>query len=217
MEEMLMDVVIRNETSADYRAVEELTREAFWNLYVPGCNEHYLAHILRGHADFLPELDLVAEFRGKIVGNIMYTRSWLTDEQGRDLDIVTFGPVSVLPEFQRKGIGSALIARSLQIATEKHMNAVVIFGSPNNYCKHGFKSARDLNISNSEGKCPYAMLALELSKGVLAGHPWIYRDSEAYKFDEQKAEEFDAGFPQKEKGYCYTQEIFSISIRSTVN
>jgi len=97
----VMDILIRNETENDYRAVEEITREAFWNLYFPGCHEHYLVHIMRDHADFLKELDFVAECDGKIVGNIMYTKAWLVDETGKEMDIVSFGPISVLPEYQR--------------------------------------------------------------------------------------------------------------------
>ena len=99
---------IRRETQEDYRRVEELTRRAFWNLYVPGCSEHYLAHILRDHADFIPELDLVAELEGSIIGNIMYTKASLTDEDGTEKPILTFGPISVLPEYQRQGCGKAL-------------------------------------------------------------------------------------------------------------
>ena len=105
-----MEVIIRNETENDYRVVEEVTREAFWNLYFPGCDEHYLVHKMRNHPDFLKEFDFVAEYDGKIVGNIMYTRAWLVDEPGKEMEIVSFGPISVLPAYQRKGIGSALIS-----------------------------------------------------------------------------------------------------------
>lgn len=107
-------LTIRNETPADYRVVEELTRRAFWNQHVPGCNEHYLAHILRGSGDFLPELDFVAELDGAIVGNIMYTRSKLNVEDGEEKNILTFGPLSVNPEYQRRGIGKALLVRELK-------------------------------------------------------------------------------------------------------
>ena len=98
-------LTIRNERPEDYAAVEELTRRAFYNVYVPGCTEHYLVHIMRGHRDFLPELDFVAELDGRLIGNIMYTRSWLTDGDGNRREVLTFGPVSILPECQRKGYG----------------------------------------------------------------------------------------------------------------
>lgn len=89
---------IRRETEADYRAVEELHRNAFWNVHVPGCCEHYLAHVLRKHPDFIPELDLVYELDGEIVGNVMYTKSELLEEGGNSTGILTFGPIGVAPE-----------------------------------------------------------------------------------------------------------------------
>ena len=96
---------IRNETEADYQIVEEVIRKAFYNVYRPGCTEHYLAHVMRGHEDFIPELDFVAELEGKAIGNIMYTKAWLRDEKGNEKEILTFGPISVLPEYQRMGYG----------------------------------------------------------------------------------------------------------------
>lgn len=105
--------MIRNEQKSDYRKVEEIHRSAFWNLDVPGCNEHYLAHVLRGHEDFVPELDYVCELDGQVVANVMYTKSKLVDEEGGITEILTFGPIGVKPEFQRRGIGKALLDKSL--------------------------------------------------------------------------------------------------------
>lgn len=93
------EICIRNERKEDYEAVERITREAFYNVYVPGCMEHYLVHIMREHEDFIPELDFVLEYEGEIIGNIMYTRSKLVDEQGETKEILTFGPVSILPKY----------------------------------------------------------------------------------------------------------------------
>lgn len=123
-----MNLSIRNETENDHREVEELTREAFWNLYVPGCDEHYLVHTMRDHPDFIPDLDFVALFDNTIVGNIMYTRSRLIDEKENEVEIITFGPFSVLPGFQRQGIGNALISHSRQVALEMGYKAIVIHG-----------------------------------------------------------------------------------------
>ena len=81
------NLTIRLETEKDYRAVEELTREAFWNVYKPGADEHYYVHQMRNHPDFIPELAFVLELDGKIVGNIMYTKAWLEDESGARKDI----------------------------------------------------------------------------------------------------------------------------------
>lgn len=207
---------LRPETQPDFRLVEELTRQAFWNLYTPGCHEHYLVHILREHPDFVRELDFVAELDGRLVGSILYTRAWLVDDAGSQLDILSFGPISVLPEFQRQGIGSALIRHTVPLARGQGAPAIVILGDPHNYCKHGFRSARDLNISDQNGDYPYGMLALELLPGALAGRRWKYRYSPVYELDEAAAEAFDRDFPPREKAYQYSQEIFSIAFRSYV-
>jgi len=211
-----MDINIRNEIEKDFREVEELTREAFWNLYFPGCNEHYLIHKMRNHEDFVKEMDFVAEYNGKIMGNIMYTKAWLINENGKEEEIISFGPISVLPEYQRKGIGSALINHTKNIALKKGIKAIVILGDPHNYCKHGFKSSKDLNISDINGAYPYGMLALELEEGVLAGHKWKYRYSDVYEINAKDAEEYDRSFVKKEKEYRYSQEIFSIAFRAFV-
>jgi putative acetyltransferase len=209
-----MEILIRNETEEDYGAVEELTREAFWNLYVPGCNEHYLVHTMRTHRDFIPELDYVAILDGRIVGNIMYTAASLTNEDGETLDTASFGPVCVLPEVQRMGIGSQLIRHSLDAARSMGYPVVAIYGDPHNYCKHGFRNGKDLNISDGNGDYPHGLLALELVQGVLAGHHWSFQTSPVCECNERDVEEYDQRFPPKEKGYQHSQEIFSINVRS---
>ena len=98
-------LTIRNEEPKDYEIVEEITRNAFYNLYIPGCTEHYLVHIMREHQDFIHELDFVLELDGKIVGYIMYTKATLTDDAGNVKNILTFGPLCIAPEHQRKGFG----------------------------------------------------------------------------------------------------------------
>jgi len=211
-----MDIIIRNEKEDDYPIVEEVTREAFWNLYFPGCNEHYLVHQMRHHPDFIKELDFVAEYNGKVVGNIMYTKAQLIDEQGLKIDIISFGPLGVLPEFQRKGIGSSLINHTKTIAINTGIKAIVILGDPHNYCKHGFKSSKDYYISDIDGNYPYGLLVLELEEGVLSGHKWKYKYSNVYEVNENDAEEYDKKFPKKEKGYKYSQEVFSIAYRAYI-
>jgi predicted N-acetyltransferase YhbS len=111
-----MDIIIRNETPADYRAVENLTRESFWNVYKPGADEHYFVHMMRTHPDFLPELAFVLEKDGEIIGNIMYTKAWLEDENGERKEILSFGPLCVAPEFQRRKLGRLLIEHSFDAA-----------------------------------------------------------------------------------------------------
>ena len=102
-------VKIRNEVETDYKTVEDMTRKAFWNLYVPGCDEHYLVHVMRTHEDFVPELDFVIERDNQVIGNIMYTKAKLIDESGQEKDILTFGPVCIMPKHQRKGYGKLFI------------------------------------------------------------------------------------------------------------
>ena len=211
-----MKIEIRNEEEKDFREVEELTREAFWNLHVPGCDEHYLVHQMRSHPDFIKELDFVAECDGKIVGNIMYTKASLIDEHGQEMEIVCFGPISVLPEYQRQGVGSLLINQTKKVVQQKGIGGIVIFGHPFNYCKHGFKNGKDFNISDMNGDYPAALLVLELQAGAFAGHQWKFKESDVYHVNEEDAGKFDQNFRAKEKGYQYSQEIFSIAVRSYV-
>lgn len=201
---------IRNERESDYKNVEDITRKAFYNVYVPGCMEHYLVHIMRGHEDFIPELDFVIEVDGQTVGNIMYTKSKLTDEGGTEKEIVTFGPVSILPKYQRKGYGKMLIEHSLKRAAELGYEAVVIMGSPANYVGSGFQCCRKYNICVEKGKYPAAMLVKELKPGALDGRLWFYSDSPVMNVDEREAQAFDDGLEKMEKKWMPSQEAFYI-------
>lgn len=201
---------IRNERETDYKIVEDITRKAFYNVYVPGCMEHYLVHIMREHEDFIPELDFVIEVDGQIVGNIMYTKAKLTDEGGTEKEIVTFGPVSILPKYQRKGYGKMLIEHSLKRAAELGYEAVVIMGSPANYVGSGFQCCRKYNICVEKEKYPAAMLVKELKPGALAGRLWFYSDSPVMNVDEREAQAFDDGLEKMEKKWMPSQEAFYI-------
>ena len=201
---------IRNERELDYQIVEDITRKAFYNVYVPGCMEHYLVHIMRGHEDFIPELDFVIELDGQIVGNIMYTKAKLTDEGGTEKEIVTFGPVSILPKYQRKGYGKMLIEHSLKRAAELGYEAVVIMGSPANYVGSGFQCCRKYNICVEKEKYPAAMLVKELKPGALDGKLWFYSDSPVMNVDEREAQAFDDGLEKMEKKWMPSQEAFYI-------
>lgn len=211
-----MSVIIRNERPDDFRAVEELTKRAFWNVNFPGCDEHYLAHCLRSKADFVPELDFVLELDGKLVGNVMYAKSKLVDENGKEKAVLTFGPLSVLPEYQRQGYGKQLLKRSFEEAAKLGYEAVVIFGNPENYISSGFKSCKKYNVALFEGVYPVPLLVKELKEGALAGHKWLYKESAAYELDMAGFEEFDKDFPQLEKDYAPTQELFYIYSNSNL-
>ena len=207
---------IRRETAADYRAVEVLHRNAFWNVHVPGCCEHYLAHVLRKHPDFIPELDLVYELDGKIVGNVMYTKSELLEEGGNSTGILTFGPIGVAPEYQRRGIGKALLEASFDIAAGLGYPAIAIFGDPDNYVARGFRSCKRYNVCLEGDVYPAALLVKELKPGFFDGRKLVFRESPAYEIQERDAEAFDAGFPPKEKAFRPSQETFFILSHSTI-
>lgn len=209
-----MDIFIRPEEPGDYFENENVTREAFWNLYVPGCNEHVLVHKLRDHPDYLPDLSFVAVAQDQIIGNIFYAKSCVINEQNARMETFTFGPVSVLPQYQRKGVGSALIRHTIEITKNKNCPAILIYGHPYNYCKHGFKSSKDCAIHNAEGKFPYSLLVLELQKGVFQGHSWKFCESDVYNIGEAETEEYDQKFPPKVREYKFTQEEFAIACRA---
>lgn len=191
--------------------MERLTRRAFWNVNVPGCEEHYLAHILRNHEDFLPELDFVAKTAdGNIVGNVMYTRARLVDGSGKELPVLTFGPVSVDPDYQRRGIGKRLLEHSFRKAAAMGYGVIVIFGDPGNYVARGFQSCHRFRVTTPDGKYPAAMLVKELREGILEGGRWVYHESSAYAYDSADAAEFDKRFEPMEKEVCPGQEVFYI-------
>ena len=209
-----MKVIIRPEEKGDYEIVEKVTREAFWNLYVPGCDEHYLSHIMRDHEDFIGELDYVAEIDGNVIGSIMYTKSILIGDDSEQIPIVSFGPLCVLPEYQRQGIGTALIDKTKQIVRDMDIPAIVIYGDPHNYCKHGFKNGIDYCVSDMDGEYPMGLLVLELQPGFFGMKRWRARQSDVFKYEQEEALEFDRKFEPKEKKTQYSQELFKIQIRS---
>ncbi|MGN1339780.1 MAG: GNAT family N-acetyltransferase [Oscillospiraceae bacterium] len=189
---------------------------AFWNVNTPGCCEHYLAHVLREHRDFIPELDFVIEEGGEIVGNVMYTKSILEDETGNEKEILTFGPLSILPEYQRKGYGKRLLEHSFKTAVKLGYDAIVIFGNPENYICRGFKSCRKYNVSLPGDFFPVSLLVKELKEGALNGRKWVYKESPAYDIDPNAATEFDKTFEQMQPGYSPSQELFYIYSQSAM-
>lgn len=207
---------IRNEEEKDFKRVEEITRKSFWNLYFPGCVEHYLVHMMRPHKDFIPELDLVIEVDDQVIGNIMYTKTKLIDESGEEKDILTFGPVCILPEYQRMGYGKALMEYSFEKAAALGYEVIMIFGNPNNYVSRGFKSCKKFNVCLENGTFPSAMMVKELKPDVLDGRKWVYVQSPVFEFDEQEAERFDEGLESMEKKVQPSQEEFYIHSHSVI-
>lgn len=209
-------MIIRNEEPKDYQAVETLTRKAFYNIYVPGCSEHYLVRIMQEHEDFIPELDFVMEQDGEIIGNIMYTKSRLIDEQGTEKQILTFGPVCIDPAHQRKGLGKLLLEHSFEKAAALGYDVIVIFGSPANYVSRGFQSCKKFNVCVEGGKFPSAMMVKELIAGALDGKKWFYYDSPVMAVSEEDAQKFDDTLEKMEKKHLPSQDEFYIMSHSFV-
>jgi len=196
------DYMIRLETPNDYRKVENLTREAFWNVYRPGCMEHYVLHCYRDREDFVPELDFVMEKDGEIIGHVMYVRAKIQADDGREIPIMTFGPISIAPEYKRKGYGKALLDYSMEKAKKMGVGALCMEGNIDFYGKSGFVVASTKGIhyyaEPREEEVPYFLLK-ELKEGFLDGITGVYHTPEGYFVDEKAVEKFDADFPSKEK------------------
>ncbi len=193
---------IRLETENDWNEVENLTREAFWNKYHPGCLEHYILHRFRNQPDFVKELDYVIEEDGRIVAHIMYCNSEIMCDDGRIISIMTFGPVSVLPEYQGKGYGSKLIRFTMKKAAELGCGAIAITGNPDYYHRFGFASGHSMHIYYSavprDNEAPFFMIK-ELQSGYLTGITGSFQDPDGYVVEDADVDAFDANFPPKEK------------------
>ena len=199
---MNKEYIIRNERKSEYRQVENLTREAFWNVYRPGCLEHYVLHCLRDDPAFIPELDFVMEADDRLIGQCIYMHSSIKADDGRSIPIVTMGPIGVLPEYQRRGYGKALLDHSLQKATEMGFGAVCFEGNIGFYGKSGFSYASGFGIRYHglpEGADASFFLCKELIPGYLDGISGEYAPPAGYFVDEQECEAFDRAFPPKEK------------------
>lgn len=205
-----MNLSFRLEEEKDYEIVEKLTREAFWNVYIPGAVEHFIMHKIRKSEAFIAELDFVAIKNGEIVGNIVYTHSKIIDKDDKEHDVITFGPLSVLPEFQNQGIGASLIEYSKKKAAEAGFKAIVIYGNPAYYKKVGFESASKYGISRIDGKYAAALMAMELYEGALDRIKGRYTEDSSFEFNETEAEEFDKLFTFKEKLVTESQKEFQI-------
>ena len=191
----MKNIVLRLERPSDYRAVEKLTYEAFKNAKHSDGDEALLVHKLRGAPSFVSELDFVAIVKDgeKVVGNIVYARSKVVEPDDREWETLTFGPVSILPEYQRQGIGSALIRHTLQLAREMSFRAVIIFGHKNYYPRFGFKEASVFRITTAGGENFPAFMALPLHEGALDGvHGKLICDPLYYSLEKEESEAFNA-------------------------
>lgn len=196
------NIKIRLEKKEEYREVENLVREAFWNVYRPGCLEHFVLNRLRNNPDFIAELDYVMELNGKLIGQIVFMKAVLKADDGRDIPIVTIGPICIIPELKRRGYGKVLLDYSLDKAAKMGFGAVCIEGNIDFYGKSGFTYAGEFGIRYHglpEDEDVSFFLCKELTPGYLDGITGEYETPTGYFVDEAEADEFDKGFPYKEK------------------
>ena len=196
------NVTIRLEQKEEYREVENLIRESFWNVYRPGAYEHYVMHVLRDDPAFVKELDFVAERDGKLIGQNMFMRAVIEADDGRDLPVLTMGPIGITPEMKRQGFGKKLLDYSLEQATDMGFGAVLFEGNIDFYGKSGFTYARYFGIRYHdlpEGADDSFFLCKELIPGYLTGVTGVYQTPQGYYVDDADVEEFDKSFPPKEK------------------
>lgn len=194
-----MEIKIRPETSKDQRAVEILTREAFWGcMDHPTCDgEHLLVHKLRTLPCFVPELDLVAEAEGKIVGHIIYSLAKIVTPENTEIEVLNFGPLSVLPVYKKMGVGSALMRYSITEAARLGYRAILFYGHPDYYPRFGFRRASRYGITSEDGRTRDALMAMELYDGALDGITGRFLEDSVYAVDPEEMAEFEKGFPQK--------------------
>lgn len=204
-------MIIRIEEEKDYKKVENLTREAFYNVYRPGCIEHYILHKFRKSDSFIKELSLlmVDEKSDTIIAHIMYCKTFIKTIDNDEIEILMFGPVSVLPEFQKKGYGSKLIEYSLEKAKELGFRAVAITGDPKYYSRFGFKEAKDFNVYYNDMKkdeeASFFMIKELVSSYLNVKEGRLIEPIEYQSFDEEKFNNYDLAFPEKEKLVLETQ------------
>ena len=196
------DIVIRLEKKEEYREVENLIRESFWNVYKPGCSEHYVIHILRNDPAFVKELDFVMEIDGRLIGQNMFMRTIIESDDGRTIPVLTMGPICVTPELKRKGFGKILLDYSLEKATELDYGAVLFEGNIDFYGKSGFDYASNFGIRYHdlpEDADDSFFLCKELIPGYLEGITGVYQTPQGYYVDDSDVETFDKVFPTKKK------------------
>ena len=185
---------IRLEEERDYSTVESLVRESFWNVYRPGCTEHYVLHHLRSNPDFIPELAFVIEVDGKIIGQNVFVKAQITKSNGIAFPILTMGPICIANKYKRKGYGKILLDYSLEKAKDLGYGAVCFEGNIDFYGKSGFDYASKFGIKYHglpEGMAADFFLCKELKPGYLDGISGVYATPAAYFVAEENPEDFE--------------------------
>ncbi|WP_027129450.1 GNAT family N-acetyltransferase [Fusobacterium perfoetens] len=203
-----MNIVIRKEEEKDYRRVEEIAREAFWNLYFPGAKEHVIVNKIRKSQDFIKDLTYVIEVDNQVEGGIFYSNSKIIGKNQEEYEVISFGPVFISPKFHRQGLGRKLITYTIEKAKEMGYRAIITLGYPYHYETYGFLGGKKYNIYMEDGKFYKGLLVLPLYEDALkniSGYPKFSKDLEA---TEEEMENFDKNFPYKEKKFQESQKEF---------
>jgi len=200
-----MKIFIQRTTQKDFEITENITREAFWNLYKPGCNEHLVLNRLRNSKSYIVELDLVAIFEKEIIGNIISTKAKIVDSMNNEHEILCVGPLSVSSVFQKRGIGSDLLNESIKVAKELGYLGMILFGNPEYYHRFGFRNAQEYNITTKDGLNFEPFMALEVQEKGLTNVNGKFFEDESFSIDEAELFEFEKQFPFKEKLVTETQ------------
>ena len=200
-----MTTVIQPTAIKDYQITETMTREAFWNLYRPGSVEHLILHNLRNSTNYCRELDLTALVENKVVGHIISTKAKVVDVHNNENEILCVGPLSVLPSFQKEGIGSALMNHSILIAKQLGFSGMILFGNPDYYHRFGFRNAQEYGITTKEGQNFEPFMALELQVHGLTHISGRFMEDGAFEVQPEDIEAFEKNFPYKEKKVTDTQ------------
>lgn len=203
-------MVLRLESENDYFVTENLTREAFWNVYRPGCDEHLVLHELRKKESYIPKLTYVAVEEDMIVGQIVYSKMFYGEKREMSNTVIGFGPISVHPDYQKKGIGSRLIRSTIQKAKELGYKAIIITGNHEYYHAFGFCSATQFGVflpgMPKDEESEYFM-AYEIERGYLEKHKGIYDFDSCFVVEDEDLKEFEKKFPAKVKREARESDI----------
>lgn len=200
-----MNLLIKQTNPNGFAITENITREAFWNIYKPGCSEHLVLHNLRKSKSYIKELDLVAFCNDQIVGHIISTKAKIVDSLNKEYEVLCVGPLSVLPDFQKKGIGGKLMKESIKLAKRLWFRGMILFGNPDYYHRFGFRNAKEFEITTKDYQNFEPFMALELFENALTQVKGRFIEDESFNVNEDELNEFEKQFPYKEKLVTDTQ------------
>jgi predicted N-acetyltransferase YhbS len=195
-----MEILIQLTKPNDFLITENITRETFWNLFKPGCDEHLVLHNLRKSNCYISDLDMIAVSNDRIIGHIITTKANVVDTQNNEHQVLCVGPISVLPEFQKNGAGAKLLNESIAVAKELGYSGMILFGHPDYYHRFGFVNAQKYRITTKEGMNFEPFMALELQQNAFVTVSGKFYEDKAFETNEEELNEFENLFPKKEKG-----------------